>query len=59
MEEGPSCIGEGGTNIFKGHVCKKIKNESLGSSPWANRERFFELGSFDMKDTISMSCPVL
>jgi hypothetical protein len=42
------------TKFQKGHVCKKIKNESLGSSPGANRERFPWLGSFDMKDTLNL-----
>jgi hypothetical protein len=59
MEQDPSWIEERGTKFLKGHVCKKTKNESVGSSPWANRERFFGLGSFDMKDNLSMSCPVL
>jgi hypothetical protein len=61
MQPGPSWIGggEGFTEFLKGHVCKKIKDESFGSNPWANCERFFGLGSFDMKDTLPMSCPVL
>jgi len=39
----------------KGHVCEKIKNESFGSSPRANHERFIWLGPFDMKYTMSSS----
>jgi hypothetical protein len=38
----------------KGHVCKKIKNESFGSSPGGNHERFPWLGSSYMKDTLNL-----
>jgi hypothetical protein len=42
--------------VSKGLVCKKIKNESFGSSPGANHENFSWLGPFDMKDTLWSSC---
>ncbi len=46
------------TKFQKGHVCKKIKNESFGSSLGANHERFSWLCPFDMKDTLSNFCSV-
>jgi hypothetical protein len=64
MEQGPSWIGVGGgggvglQNFKKAMYVRRLKM-SFGSNPWANRERFFGMGSFDMKDTLSMSCPVL
>jgi hypothetical protein len=39
----------------KGHVCKKIKNDSIGSSLGANHEKLSWLSPFDMKDTLSSS----
>jgi hypothetical protein len=40
----------------KGHVCKKIKNESFGFSQGANHEKISWLGSLEMKDTLSIFC---
>jgi hypothetical protein len=40
------------SSFQNGHVCKKIKNESFGSNPRANHEKFSWLGPFDMKDTM-------
>lgn len=42
------------TKFQKGHVFMKNKNESFGSSPGANHERFLWLGSFNMKDTLNL-----
>jgi hypothetical protein len=40
----------------KGHVCKKIKNESFSFNLRANHEKLSWLGPFDMKDTLSSCC---
>ncbi len=42
------------TEFQKGHICKKIENQSFDSSPRANRERFPWLGSFDIKNTLNL-----
>ncbi len=44
------------TKFQKGHVCKKIKNDSFGSNLGANLEKLSWLGPFDMKDTFSSFC---